>query len=329
MEVVVDRCRLVGARLAAVLRGVGVDDFTDHRYYPPRGDDPEMVARYFLVMVAMDHRLSRPGRPYEARVGGEFFHGADLLYRLGMEKYREDPGFFDPRSLRSVTLNDVVGWLSVEGASPPDPGVRVVLLRDLGEKLLALYGGSATRLLSEAGGLLKSLGGGLIDRLKVFRAYEDPVEKKAYLLAKFLERRGLLRVRDPENMEVPVDNHLTRIALRLGLVEPPESMVGKILRGEVFSWEEDVMLRLAVRAAFKLVARSAGFSPFVLDDFLWMFGRKCCPWDKARAVCGSCTPACSRVGGCSSGGCVLKGLCLARARNLYLPEHTYLNTWYY
>ncbi len=329
MEINADKCRLVGERLGEALAKVEVDQFTDPRYYPSPSEDDEMVARYFLVMVAMDHRLSRPGRPYEAYVGGEFYHGADLLYRLGMEKYREDPGFFDPRSLARVTAKDVEEWLSADGASPPDPEVRAALLRDLGEKLLALYGGSTTSLLEASGGYLKRLEGGFIDRLKVFRAYEDPVEKKAYLLAKFLERRRIIEVRDPWNMEVPVDNHLVRIALRLGLVEPPRWMLDKILGEEEFSWEEDVMFRLAVRRAFKQVAQAAGVTPFLLDDFLWMFGRKCCPRDPGGTMCARCGEGCRRVGGCLPGGCIFADICYARSRNLYLPEHTYLNTWYY
>jgi len=38
----------------------------DERFYPPRDVDLETALRYFIVMVAMDHRLSRPGRKYEA-----------------------------------------------------------------------------------------------------------------------------------------------------------------------------------------------------------------------------------------------------------------------
>ncbi len=329
MEINTDKCRLVGERLGEALTRVKADQFTDPRYYPPASDEDEMVARYFLVMVAMDHRLSRPGRPYEAYVGGEFYHGADLLYRLGMKKYREDPGFFDPRSLVKVTAKSVEEWLSAGGASPPDPDVRAALLRDLGEKLLALYGGNVTGLISASGGYLKRLEGGLIDRLKAFRAYEDPVEKKAYLLAKFLERRRLIEIKDPWNMEVPVDNHLVRIALRLGLVVPPRWMVDKILEEAEFSWEEDAMLRLAVRKAFKQVAAAAGVTPFLLDDFLWMFGRKCCPRDTAGTMCSSCVERCRGVGGCLAGGCIFADICNAKSRNLYLPEHTYLNTWYY
>ncbi|MDK2384426.1 MAG: iron-sulfur cluster loop, partial [Candidatus Korarchaeota archaeon] len=88
------------------------DPFTDPRFYPPPSDDEEAVARYFLVMVAMDHRLSRPGRPYEARLEDGFYHGADLLYRLGMEKYLEDPGFFAPSRLASITAEEVASWLT-------------------------------------------------------------------------------------------------------------------------------------------------------------------------------------------------------------------------
>ncbi|OYT56351.1 MAG: hypothetical protein B6U76_04010, partial [Desulfurococcales archaeon ex4484_217_2] len=74
----------------------------------------------------------------------------------------------------------------------------------------------------------------LIDRLKTFRAYEDPVEKKSFLLVKFLERRGIFKPIDKENLHVPVDNHLVRIAFRLGIVKLDREILKKVLNGEEF-----------------------------------------------------------------------------------------------
>lgn len=325
-----DRASAVGRLLRPLSQSVEVDDFTDTRYYPPPGTPREELVRYFLVMVAMDHRLSRPGRPYEAVVDGELYHGADLLYRLGMKKFEEDPEFFSPQRLARVTVEDVREWLSVGRASPPDPEVRAGLLRDLGRKLLALYGGEAYRIIVESRGLLRAgVGEGFIDRLKVFAAYQDPVEKKAFLLAKFLERRGVLPVHDPWNKEVPVDNHLARIAVRTGIVWVDGETLEKIAGGIEFTPEEDVMLRYAARTAYKVVAREAGMDPFILDDFLWMFGRKCCTREAPSCRAG-CRSACSAIGGCRASRCVLEPACLASREIKYLvPEHRFLDTWWY
>ncbi|MCE4621590.1 MAG: hypothetical protein F7B95_04045 [Desulfurococcales archaeon] len=337
MKVAVNHGKAVelGKIIGSVLHHLSVDDFTDTRFYPPASASREEVASYFLVMVAMDHRLSRPGKPYEGYVDGEFYHGADLLYRLGMKKFNEDPGFFTAERLSRVTSKEVIEWLSIENpergtVKPPDPQLRAELLRDLGIKLLKLYDGSAYNIIVRSRGYLRrDAAEGFIDLLKVFKAYQDPVEKKAFLLAKFLERRGILIIQDQENKEVPVDNHLVRIAVRLGIVDLDTQTLEKIALGEEFSWEEDVFLRIATRTAYKLLALSAGVDPFILDDFLWLFGRKCCLREKP--VCrAKCYEACGAIGGCREGLCVFEKLCTARRDARYMVnEHTYLNTWYY
>ena len=322
------------ARVARALEGPArsyaenPEDFTDRRYYPDPGAEPETVARYFLVMVAMDHRLSRPGKPYEARLQGEgLYHGADLLYRLGRRMLDEDPGFFSPERLESLSLGELRAWLCVGDVCPPDPERRLHLLRDLGRKLRLLYKGSALRLLEESGGWLHTWepgSPGLVERLRVFEAYSDPVEKKAMLLAKFLERRGLLGVRDRWNKRVPVDNHLTRIALRLGIVRVEDSLWAKILRQEETSPWEDVLLRTAVREAWHLVALEAGVDDFVLDDLLWSMGRRLC-------VHGS--PHCRGCSGhqlCVEGSCVLRRVCPMGLRlRPPVEEHRFLDTYWY
>ncbi len=330
-----EKAFLLGEVLKDVVTSLPVDDFLDPRYYPPSKDSREKITMYFLVMVSMDHRLSRPKKPYEGYVGGEFYHGADLLYRLGIKKYKEDPEFFTAERLSNIKEKDVISWLSVRDpkgkiAKPPDPRLRAELLRDLGIKLLKFYDGSAYKIILDSKGFLRrEYGDGLIDRLKIFKAYQDPVEKKAFLLAKFLERRGVFMINDPYNKEVPVDNHLTRIALRLGIVEVDKETLEKIAAGVEFTWEEDVLLRLAVRYAFRLVSMRAGIDPFVLDDFLWGFGRKCCT--REDPVCRKgCDKRCMSFGGCRGGSCALRNVCSAFTNPLLLvPEHKYLNTWYY
>ena len=323
----------LGRLMAGMAGRVSVDYFVDPDFYPPANASRRDVVAYFLVMVAMDHRLSRPGRPYEAVVDGKLYHGADLLYKLGSKRLAEDPGFFEAHRLARVTVRDVLEWLSVEVGGrvvrPPDPEVRAELLRDLGSKLLKLYDGDPYSLIVEARGYLKSPeGGGFINLLKAFKAYQDPVEKKAYLLAKFLERRGVLEVVDSYNKEVPVDNHLVRIAVRTGIVEVDEATLEAIAAGIEFDEDSDVMLRMAVRVAYKEVARAGGLDPFILDDILWSFGRKCCTRDSPTCR-SSCRVECSKMGGCN-GGCVLAPVCRAyRNPKLMVPEHNFTKTYWY
>jgi hypothetical protein len=291
-------------------------DVYDEKYYPPAREDPERVALYFLVMVAMDHRLSRPGKVYAACLEDGCYKGADLLYRLGALKYREDPDFFRPEKLANIKLDEVKSWLSVGGAEPPDLDVRTMLLRDLGLKLIKLYDSSALKVLELSNRKIRGTPAepGLVDNLKVFRAYEDPVEKKAMLLAKFLIARGLFNPTDPESLEVAVDNHLTRIALRMGLVMVSGPLWDKIKAGVEVEYEEDLLIRLVVRRAYKFLALKSGLSAGAVDDFFWIMGRTTCLRDEQ--------PKCEK--------CLFKGFCRARKSSAFMVnEHTYYSTWYY
>jgi len=278
----------------------------------PVGGREEQIL-FYLVMVSMDHRLSRPGRSYEAFIDGKKLHGADLLWYLGLKKFYEDPGFFDPRNLAKLTTEDVIKWLSIGGSSPPDPEIRAYLLRDLGYKLCRLYECSAALIVDTAESYLRrDNGAGFLSNLAIFHAYRDPVEKKSFLLAKMLANRGLAKFVDRNNFRVAVDNHLTRIALRLHLVELEESILRKIVGEMPATYEEDILIRFSVREAWHQVALLSGIDDFELDDYLWVFGRSICRRDDP--LCGSCP---------------LRHVCPGAVSGFKPVEHYYYNTWYY
>ncbi|MCE4614786.1 MAG: hypothetical protein F7B60_04580 [Desulfurococcales archaeon] len=303
--------------LGKILKDHPVDPFVNPNYYPPEGTDFEALTMYFLVMVSMDHRLSRPNRPYELVMRGEKYHGADLLYKLGMEMFRTKPQFFTAEYLSHITEDDVKEWLAPRGVvRPVDINLRTLLLRDIGRKLTALFDEKAYNIIEYSKGYLKNKGKGFIELLKAFTAYQDPVEKKAFLLAKFLERRRVLQIVDSWNKEVPVDNHLTRIAIRWGLIHLERELLEKIAYGTPFTGKEDTLIRYYVQIAFKLVSQKAGVDPFILDDFLWSFGRTVCKRENPKCI--------------QNGDCPIMEFCRAQSNRLYMVgEHNYYETWYY
>ncbi len=288
----------------------------DEKLYPSRRDDLESILRYFLVVVALDHRLSRPGRPYRHCFNSECYKGADLLYYLSKKIYDENPSFYNPENLSKIKPEDVEKIYSIGKARVPDPVVRAYLLRDLGFKLTRLYNRSVLELLEKSGSRIRGSidKPGLVDLLRVFRAYEDPVEKKSFLFIKFLILRELFKPVDPWNMEVPVDNHLTRIALRIGVVGLKGVLWRLVKESKPVDYGDDVLIRFMVRRAYKLVSIEAGVDPCIVDDALWVYGRKVCLRDQP--------PKCSM--------CLFKDFCRAYMDREYMvSEHNYYNTWYY
>ncbi len=286
------------------------DSFTDPQYYPPENEDKELVLAYFFAMVAIDHRTSILVE-YRTKMGDLEYKGADLLWRLGKEMYDRDPTFFLPRNLANLDINAVRRWLCINNIELWDIGVRTLLLRDLGKKVETFYNSKFTEIINRSGGKIYG-DNGLVNLLKIFRAYEDPVEKKAFLLIKFLERRKLVEVKDQENLHVPVDNHLTRIAFRLGIVKLNEKLMEIITRQIETSRELDIEIRFKVREAWKKVSEISNKKPTILDDYLWNHGRKICTPEN---------PKCEK--------CELKSTCKAYRTKIYVKEHKHTLTWYY
>jgi hypothetical protein len=132
----------------------------------------------------------------------------------------------------------------------------------------------------------------LLGRLAAMPAFSDPVQKKSHLLLIFLHERGLWPVADPENLEVAIDYHVMRVALRVGLLEVEDDALRQQLVEQRPADEAlDTMVRLAVRGACRAALRATpGLTPFRLDNLLWMVGRNCCFYEHE--------PVCTKPGAC-------------------------------
>ncbi len=315
------------------------EDFLDDRFFPSAEEDSENVARFFFFITGIDHRTSPPGKSFEGFVDDEYFQGADLLWHLALRKYRENPGFFEPLQMARITTKDVENWLTVYQpvrVTIRNPSQRADLLSDCGQKLASLYGGSVLTLLNQTKNRISAPSSnvlGLLDRLAGFKAYEDPVRKKSFLLLKFIIRRRLWTPEDPENLRIPVDNHLIRIALRTGIVKVSYGFEETLRDGHAITAANDVVLRQVVSDAFSEVAHYAKQPVLELDDFLWHFGRLCCT--AASPVCNQgcstrCFVATELLPSSCELQCPLAEACTANTEILYREiKEPKLDTWYY
>ncbi len=249
---------------------------------PPKQAPPDQVADYYFFMVVIDYRTSTPKGHFEGNLNGNFFHGADLMYALGIQKRNENPEFFTAQKMQNISDEEVKKWLSViHGGNKViiyNPEERAELLRDSGTKLKQMGYNSSLQLVQQSNGyLIRDNKKGLLQVLKNLKAYSDPISKKSFLWIKFLSGRGLLHIQDPENLNVPVDNHLMRIALRTGIISIQDKEIERCLREEEpFKLSEDLELRDLAREAFKKILQynNSGFGE--LDDLLWVLGRTHC-----------------------------------------------------
>jgi hypothetical protein len=331
------------AKLGTLLRKLApaAESCLDSRYFPSSSDAPEHVARFFFFTTSIDHRTSPPGQSFEGFIEGEHFQGSDLLWHLSLHKYQADSGFFDPVHMATLTEAEVREWLTVQRpvqVTIRNPSERADLLRDCGQNLLEKYEGSVLNLLERASHrLVRSVDRahpGLLSLLAHFKAYEDPATKKAFLLLKFLLRRGLWTVDDIDQIRIPVDNHLSRIAFRTGIVDVSTDLATKLRQAVPIEVATDIALRRIVADAYGRVAQCARRSVLELDDFLWHFGRQCCTADLPPVCVRGCSAACYAAtkllrSSCAS-ECPLHLSCKAYKdvprRQLREPK---LETWYY
>jgi len=295
IEVVVDVD--AAGEVSDIVRNLNIirDSYRDERFYPPIDAPRDLQLGYFFTMVAIDHRTSGPWGDYSDTVNGETLRGADLLYWRGARLFRRDSTFFTPERLSAASVEEVRELLG----DVWDFWTRLLLIRDLGEKAREMGGFEA---------LLDSSIQAFAAKLRRLRAFEDPVRKKIMLLAKFLDGRGLANFTDLSNADIPVDNHITRIALRLGLVKLRGTLYDKLVRGLEFTSGEDVVVRRRVALAWKIVSEYSGIHVFALDDYLWRF---------ARTVCTPNNPKCEV--------CPFNKVC----RNRDIREHKFVITWWY
>ena len=126
---------------------------------------------------------------------------------------------------------------------------------------------------------------------------EDPLQKKAMLLAIVLENRPerFLKVTDPESAVPIIDYHLQRSALRTGLVRVEDAALRKKLAArELLAQADEERIRAATYEAIeKLMARS-GLSAAAVDWFFFQ-NRTRCP-ETVEPDCPACPvqPFCAR-----------------------------------
>jgi hypothetical protein len=243
----------------------------------PFADDAYRDVHFLFFMTAIDHNTHEGPLRYEAVVDGLLRHGSDLLYARAIAAAGKNRDLFTPSGLRQVSAGQLSEiFATPEGKLPAGLEERARLLDDAANRLLARYRGDAREIFASADGYIRRADGrGIAAQLAPFRAYEDPIGKKTFLLIKLLRRRGRLVIRDPENIRIPVDHVVFTLALRSGLVGADDAMLGKI-RAEICLEEAEVRdLREATLEAYRHVATFAGLTADEFDDLLWGYGREC------------------------------------------------------
>jgi len=261
--------------------------------YPAPGLDG--VLEYFFFCCA--HQFGfwnlQNGRwisPMIARLDGRDLKGSDYVWTAATRALRKNPDIFSPHALANLNGNELNDLFLDDGAANPLPmwPEHLELTRQYADWF-------TTRKLQPADILHRAAAARrplqmLLDLLAEVPGYaEDPLQKKAMLLAIVLENRPehFLNVTDPDSARPIIDYHLQRSALRTGLVvvEDPALRARLEAREEVTAGEE-ALIRSEVYESIDALVRLSGLSVAAVDWFFFK-NRTGCP-EMTEPQCAAC-----------------------------------------
>ncbi|HTP10442.1 MAG TPA: PfkB family carbohydrate kinase [Anaerolineae bacterium] len=258
----------------------------------PYVDDPGALDWFFAVTlqqfgfwdVAPRPVGEGPGvrvysHPMIATLDGRSLKGSDYLFAAYRRMIDRDSGFFTPDRQAALTTEELAAALRADDGSNPMPAfdLHVQLAQAYGRDMQALAWTPRTLIdTANASAQPRRTFLSLLDHVGGYK--EDPLRKKAMLLALILEQRPEKFLRPaPGEAEPPViDYHLMRSCLRTGLVDVVDDKLRERLIGrEELSVEEEWGVRFAAYQAIQQVQAQSGRSMGAVDWFFFNARRRC------------------------------------------------------
>ncbi len=251
--------------------------------YPERGQPG--VLDYFFFCCAHQFGFwtldgTRWKEPMIARMDGRDLKGSDYLWRAATRATQARPDIWAPASLAALSDDQLDRLFQDDSGNNPLPMWPEHL------NLIRGYSTWFTERNTRPADLLRQLAAedsplrALLMILSHIPGYaEDPLQKKAMLLAITLENRPehFLPISDPDSAIPIIDYHLQRSALRAGLirVEDPD-LRAKLEARELISADEESIIRQATYDAVEQLIARSGLSAAAVDWFFFQ-NRTGCP----------------------------------------------------
>jgi len=292
------------------------------------GKEKEASLWFYLVAICHDTKS------LQGTIDNEWLKGWDYLVAALRKKQDSDSSFFTAERISKIKADELKSIL------PTISGVekRTELLNDCAVKLLKNFDGRVMNLFKISKGFLKREDGkGLLDILNDFEAYKDPLQKKSLVFLHYCRDARLLDMRDPQNLKMPIDYHMMRVALRTGIIDIlDKNLERKLKNRENVTTEDDLEIRSRAQKAYENVSKHSGFDVAQLDLIIWSLGRSCCDWRHEPFCAGNkcnigekCTLIKNVEVDCNK-SCPLDGVCLgSKDKEFKKFYETNITTTYY
>jgi ribokinase len=259
----------------------------------PYVDDPGALDWFFAVTLQQFGfwELTPPPRPSPAPQGRVYSHpmiatldgrslkGSDYLFAAYRRMIDRDGGFCTPDRQAALTADELAAVLRADDGSNPMPAfdLHVQLAQAYGRDMQAL-GWTPRAIVDRANASTHPRWTflSLLDHVGGYK--EDPLRKKAMLLALILEQRPekFLRPTPGEDEPPVIDYHLMRSCLRTGLIDVIDAdLRQRLIEREELSGAEEWAVRFAAYQAIQQVQSLSGRSMGAVDWFFFNARRRC------------------------------------------------------
>ena len=296
------------------------------------------IGNFYFWLVAICHQTSpKGGVRLAGTVNGRNLQGWDYLSARFEAAIAVQPRLLTPETWTHMTGDDLRQLFRDQtlGDRLTDPDGRAGLIRDLGSVMIGNGWKHFEDLYRLAGRRILEGDPNLLQLLSRFRAYNDPVHKKAYFLLALMRNGGLWTYADDWNLGAPVDYHEIRGHLRIGTVTINDRTLKEKVQNETpVTAEEDVAIRTAVHDAIMLVSELTEIrNPSRLHYLFWNVFRSCCTRNSPH--CRRCPVTCTLPPryvplALASGvrRCPFAAACKSAGNATMLTEHVFTTDWY-
>jgi hypothetical protein len=268
--------------------------------YPPIGH-PRALDYFFAATVQQfsfwTERNGRYDQPLIARIGGVDRKGSDYLWEAFRRRIEQDPDFCSPERQASLSREELLEVFRADNGQDPMPALDLHLeqAHHYGRDMLALQL-TPQAVLQKALASAQPLQTFLVTLDQIGGYKEDPLRKKSLLLALILRDRpeSLFPLGDDEQIAPPIDYHLQRSSLRVGLVDVMDKeLKTKLDNRQIVSPAEEWAVRYPAYRAVEQVFALSGKSLGAVNQYFFN-ARKRCP-EMAEPECQFCEldPVCA------------------------------------
>ncbi len=231
-------------------------------------------ARERLTLLFYVDAICHQTQNFSGVVDGVFKRGWDFLLSSFLEEKMRDPEFISVERMMRIKGSDLKRIFKGSGDRYYE---RAYLLRNAARILKRDFSSDVMKINEISEGFIKREDGlGMIDLFHRFKAYSDPLSKKTFLFLNIAKKVGFWEIKDEENLWTPVDYHLERVSLRIGIVDVEDPLRRKLLDGRRVFLTEDLRLRKVIGDAVKRVSEISGIPIEKLDQLFWSLGRSLC-----------------------------------------------------